>query len=63
MLHESREDSAHDVTDLENLNGSVFDQLIELYDHFKKELLNNVIRYIFTDVRARCRGYCHDRYL
>ena len=59
----SREQSTHDVdvSELENLQGSVFDELIEFYDHFKKEMLNSVVRYVVTDVKARCRSYCHDK--
>lgn len=49
------------MSGIESLEGTVFDQLIELYDHFKNELLSNVIRYVVADVRARSRVYCNDK--
>lgn len=47
--------------DVEFLEGTVFDTMIELYEHLRSEMLNNVLHYVVDDVKARSKPYRKDK--
>ena len=47
--------------DLEGLEGTLFEQMIELYGHLRNEMLANVVSYITDDVKARTKPYRKDK--
>ena len=49
------------TTPADDVDGSVFDALINLFTHFKNEMLNSVITYVIRDVRDRSHAYCNDK--
>ena len=51
-----------DEAKLGMVKDSVFDGMIELYDHMKNEMLKNITSYVVDDVKARSRPYRNDRY-
>ena len=54
-----------DNFDIENFGaleeGSVFDEMIQLFKHMKNDMLNNIIGYVTDDVKARSRPYRKDK--
>ena len=47
---------------MDTLQGTVFDETINLYQHIKNDMIRNLATYISTDVKARSRPYRKDRY-
>ena len=46
-----------DAGKLDTLEGTVFDETIQLYEHVKGEMLNCIRAYVLDDVKARSRPY------
>ena len=46
-----------DVSKLDTLEGTVFDETIQLYEHVKWEMLSCIRAYVLDDVKARSRPY------
>lgn len=54
---------AFDESKLDTLEGSVFDDMIDLFERMRTEMLNNVVHYVADDVKARSRPYRKDKYV
>ena len=50
-----------DEASLSALEGCVFDEIIQLLDHMRNDMLNNIVRYVTDDVKARSRPYRKDK--
>ena len=42
--------------------GSVFDEMIQLLNHMKNDMMSNIVSYITDDTKARSRPYRKDKY-
>ena len=51
------------TTPADDVDGSVFDALINLFTHFKNEMLNSIITYVINDVKDRSYAYRNDKWL
>ncbi|KAI0223719.1 RAD50-interacting protein 1 [Lamellibrachia satsuma] len=52
-----------DISKLDTLEGTVFDETIQLYEHVKCEMLNCIRAYVLDDVKARSRPYRWNKWL
>ncbi|KAK2176865.1 hypothetical protein NP493_625g01069 [Ridgeia piscesae] len=52
-----------DVSKLDTLEGTVFDEMIQLYEHVKWEMLSCIRAYVLDDVKARSRPYRWNKWL
>ncbi|XP_074647667.1 RAD50-interacting protein 1-like [Tubulanus polymorphus] len=48
---------------LESVQGTVFDEPLQLYEHMKTDMMKNIVGYVTTDVKARSRPYRKERWI
>ena len=41
---------------------TVFEDMIDLYDRLRQDMLKAIVKHVFTDVKARSKPYKDDRY-
>jgi len=41
---------------------TVFEEMINLYDRLKNDMMNTIVAHVFIDVKARSKPYREDRY-
>lgn len=55
---------AMDESKMDTLEGTVFDEMIKLFEHMKNDMLvNNIVSYVCDDVKARSRPYRKDKWV
>nr|KAG5713929.1 hypothetical protein BaRGS_024556 [Batillaria attramentaria] len=52
-----------EIDDLPALDSTVFEDIIDLFESIVKDMLKNMVDYIFTDVQARSQPYRKDKWL
>ncbi|ELU16620.1 hypothetical protein CAPTEDRAFT_170106, partial [Capitella teleta] len=60
---EHEEFSAKEEDDLKGFEGSLFDGPLSLFQHTEKQMLDEVVSYVFDDVKARTYAYQSDKWL
>lgn len=50
-----------DDADGKCLEPSVFEEIIDLFELMQKDMLANILSFVFDDVKARSRSYRHER--
>lgn len=42
---------------MDDFSGSIFEEMLQLYEHLEKEMLTSMINYVWDDVKARSKSY------